>query len=1123
MSRLVFLFILATLIQSAARAADPFPEFTGDNLYLSGVAPEPWQGLKDFIQKTHANSQQSYYVVVVNSTGKGARATPDYTGRLYQQWKRTSAVRNLPLDPNRSVLIVLGIQNRQLSVNAGTVLQQKYGLQGQAIDRRIVQRTFIPHARAGNHAEGMEELIRGIESWVSEIDSREARQRQQSLARIAKMEQDATSTLASARSLASQIDTEINDWNLSTAVGDNARDRLTSVQARLKTLERETPQSPVNRLAEARKAIRALRTIRDELTDFAERQHAALAVLKEFEADALTLENRLQELSEQAHATGNKGQTLDQLRVQAAGIETMADDEPRQAVIESQTLLAKLTVLRREAENIPQDHLRLESALAELETTTAAWEDQYKRMEELGLDPRRWDARKSQIAKAVNNIDSTKETHYAAAVRSADTAIESIRDVTGEMKAAADSHIHMTRTVPAIVLSCIVAAIALVLGFLRWLHVKLKADVLAQKSEFRTKAVMLSDRIDQVRERHRHLPWKDKDYVEQMTGKTLDLYDEIQSTLESLRTQWLDVMEVWETAEKEIRSESWFGRARLRKAGELIESASVDDLAESLKTDCEAAIEHLANAHEECAVADSALRSAEAEVAQQLQKHADTKLSTRCYSEQLETVITDREQVAALRVSDPISATSLYTQIHDHVATVKQWSARVIELNDNLNEVTEMHTAQVGRKHELAAEGCSFAEAETNPDASLERSESLQTQTFESLNLGDADAAAVHLNDAANAVRQAEEQLTQLTTARSYCNEAEDRLSAMCDQIAEQVTAAENAPAQLEQQFLPALWSDVHEAVELGRQEINNCRDSLTEAITLSDSENQKYLFAARTFRHAELRLNAARQSLAAVGLRLNDLVQLRDQVTTEHKALKQHETRVDRLLSTNVADRPAANRKFQQAHEALGMFDTVDPLNADWPLLREHMQNAARLLAASEELARADIQLKAQANREIDDADREIKEARRFYREGCSADTTVAAYKLSEAKSALKRQQYVEAIRLADQSESSARGELATAKAAANRVRRDRERSRRAREARRRRSSLVDSTFLLTAFGSSGNSSSRSSFGGFGSRSGSSSGRSTFGSSSGSVSSSSFSSGTSSSSFDSGISTSSW
>ena len=113
MSRLVFLFILATLIQSAARAADPFPEFTGDNLYLSGVAPEPWQGLKDFIQKTHANSQQSYYVVVVNSTGKGARATPDYTGRLYQQWKRTSAVRTLPLDPTRSVLIVLGIQNRQ--------------------------------------------------------------------------------------------------------------------------------------------------------------------------------------------------------------------------------------------------------------------------------------------------------------------------------------------------------------------------------------------------------------------------------------------------------------------------------------------------------------------------------------------------------------------------------------------------------------------------------------------------------------------------------------------------------------------------------------------------------------------------------------------------------------------------------------------------------------------------------------------------------------------------------------------------------------------------------------------------------------------------------------------------
>ena len=103
-------------------------------------------------------------------------------------------------------MIVLAIGNRQLSVHAGTELQQKYGLRGQTIDRKLVTPHFTPHARAGNYVAGINALIDKIDAWVNGIDAKEQRDRQRAIARAQQIKEDARATVQNARQLSTVID-----------------------------------------------------------------------------------------------------------------------------------------------------------------------------------------------------------------------------------------------------------------------------------------------------------------------------------------------------------------------------------------------------------------------------------------------------------------------------------------------------------------------------------------------------------------------------------------------------------------------------------------------------------------------------------------------------------------------------------------------------------------------------------------------------------------------------------------------------------------------------------------------------------------------------------------------------
>ncbi len=161
LSVLVLVFAAAT---AAAQEPTPIPDFTGDRVRVAGV-PDSYGPLRDDVRRLEGSSGRTYYVVVASS-GPGANATKVYTDRLRAAWERQAADRALKLDPDRSVLIVLAVNNKQLSMHPGTALREKDRLTEEVIDEQLVQPHFVPRARDKEYVEGLRALLNATDRWI---------------------------------------------------------------------------------------------------------------------------------------------------------------------------------------------------------------------------------------------------------------------------------------------------------------------------------------------------------------------------------------------------------------------------------------------------------------------------------------------------------------------------------------------------------------------------------------------------------------------------------------------------------------------------------------------------------------------------------------------------------------------------------------------------------------------------------------------------------------------------------------------------------------------------------------------------------------------------------------------
>ena len=842
--RLLLLTLLAIAFDSQiSYGQSEMPEFTGERLTFSGVDSAAWQSLPPVIAELEQSGQETYYVVVVESSGSGPTATKDYTDRLYEQWLQQAARNNVAFDTQRSVLVVLAIQNRQISVKAGQTLLQDYGLNGVVIDQQLVQPYFISMAKAGNYPEGVKSLLKQLNRRI-----------------VARDQPSAPPTVVS-QSLPVTI----------------------------------TPPAPAALNAEPSVA---------------------------------------------------------------------ATTEAQQATNES-----------------PPSFLR-----------------------------------------------------------------------------------HAV-TSPAYIAGTGIALGLLTLVILRIMHLQARKPLEVKRSNFRQHVVQLSDDIDLLRERHRKLPFTDKDYTEPMIGETLSMYDGIQTSLETLRQRWLELMDVWDKIDALEKQEHFFGRNALLEATKLLDTVPVGDVENSLNEQCVKTLDRLEDAHEQVQRLDKSLDEDLVRIQEQLTELQLVRLATEPYQPSLEKVAELRALAAKITVPDPIGSQTIQTNARETLRSVGSLTERILQHRRGIDELHGKLNTVIVRLASLRNAGMKFCEEGSDPSPLFPTIQHHCEECLKLLNLADANTAAEHLKQGFELAAQSQSAIQLQVDSQEFCRREIPIRTNEQRQLESQLKTLDSIFPALESEFAAASWIGVANLQSTSSDAVSLASTILTDATLAGSDSVQHYQTAAAALRQLKQLQSDTSINIASGDQRLQQLRKIRSDATVELNQLQQYRANVASLLQSSTADREAANHRFRDAETSLQqLVQATAQSRADWPQIAESLRSIRDEISTSEQMSKEDIRLAAKAAEEITSAQRELRQAESFYRSGFRADVSSVKPQLSAAQQALSNQNYERAIEMASAVIAGSRQEIRDAEYAANERERRRERERRDRE----RSSGAGLGIITTDFSSS-------------------------------------------------------
>jgi hypothetical protein len=207
-----------------------------------------------------------------------------------------------------------------------------------------------------------------------------------------------------------------------------------------------------------------------------------------------------------------------------------------------------------------------------------------------------------------------------------------------------------THTLPMALMVVLVLAGAAGLVLLYRRRRELQAAVEAQFEGFREKAMALMDQLDALKRRHRTLPSTDPDFTAPMSGATLTFYNAVEADLNLLWERWLEVMELWDRAQKLVRASSILQVRQAEEARKLLDLGHIDDLLRQSAA-CKERLDRLNRAHEDA-------RESLAAVREDLTRSIDDGGRGRAdfRPDGLSRLGTSLDQAEGMLVADPIGA-----------------------------------------------------------------------------------------------------------------------------------------------------------------------------------------------------------------------------------------------------------------------------------------------------------------------------------------------------------------------------------------------------------------------------------------------------------------------------------
>ena len=210
-------------------------------------------------------------------------------------------------------------------------------------------------------------------------------------------------------------------------------------------------------------------------------------------------------------------------------------------------------------------------------------------------------------------------------------------------------------TLPLVVMGILVVLGVAAWGLLYYRKRQLQDAIEGRFKDFREKAVALMDQLDALRHRHRTLPSTDPDFTAPMSGATLALYNTVEADLNGLWDHWLEVMELWDQAQKLVRSGSGLAVKQAEEARKLLNKGDIDDLLRQSGS-CKERLDRLNQGHEKAREALEAGREELAVLRKAIDEGSGGLPRSSPQQESIERTETAFAQAEGMIVADPIGA-----------------------------------------------------------------------------------------------------------------------------------------------------------------------------------------------------------------------------------------------------------------------------------------------------------------------------------------------------------------------------------------------------------------------------------------------------------------------------------
>lgn len=934
----------------------PVPALTRDRVQVAGTR-DIYGPVREQIRSLEANSRQQYHVVVVASTGSGRNATRDYLERMAVDWTRQARDNRELLDTERGVIILLAERNREIAVWGGKTLRDRYGFRGQTIDRDLVKPVFVPRAQANDYTGGLINLLNAIEGWVAKQDLAERKRQEDAVARVAQLSRDARATVDAGRALETEIATELQAKKAAGLTLTGLESRFEKARSALAAASTAVATAPNDALEKGQAATRQLEELRQSLRTLAARQaEAATAV------DSQTAATRqAEDLILAQEKTGLpieplKQSITDALDRIARARELLRSDPDTALDLVGQARDVTNSTLTR-LKNLPDLTRQIETRSTTVRTLDRAVANELAQARGAGATVAQIEARRALLRDQMRAITDTQQ--------SAETTLQLWTDAERELNAQqqAIQAASRERSRAQWAMRGLVAVVAFLVGVPLFLWYRrrqgVRATFDATHREFKELTVRLVDRIDELKERHKILPFHDPDYTQPMSGATEALYKSIQDDLARSFDGWLAMMDALEQAQKVAADRGKSEPQRNREADQLLKDANKSQEIEAGLELTSKNLELLEQAHETARAALVTAREIDTKLADSLKLLASESWPITPYENDRQAAYSTIKSLEDALIADPVSARQGVEQASERMNSILERVQRVrdqIKALDEARGETEAASAEVAKAR---VGGLLLREANANPDDALDLARRTLVDAKSALEEGDAEKAVLKSNLAKEALQAAREMIQRVRQAKSTMETKLPALTVALNQIGQRLSTVREDLAILEREHAPESWKDLANHPALAGDRLKSAQDALKKSTDLATQDRQQYVTACEQLGRAELAGTEANQLIEAVAARVALLKAARSNAQGRLTTIEREMQDIRSFVSANSGVLGSwAGQSLDAATQAFRAIqaDSNAP-KANWSALERELAGVSQMLARCRQQATAEIE----------------------------------------------------------------------------------------------------------------------------------------------------------------------